>query len=102
MKWTTGAGRSLPVVVTNVSRCYATDGKVCVFIYTWQSLTFCDHNHLLIKITIDPFWSCFLGEVDIVVIGSGPGGYVASIKAAQLGMKVMSKTVTGCEGKGIH
>jgi len=23
-----------------------------------------------------------------VVIGSGPGGYVASIKAAQLGMKV--------------
>ena len=27
-------------------------------------------------------------DADIVVIGSGPGGYVASIKAAQMGMKV--------------
>ena len=26
---------------------------------------------------------------DLVVIGSGPGGYVGAIKAAQLGMKVM-------------
>ncbi|XP_001641722.2 dihydrolipoyl dehydrogenase, mitochondrial isoform X1 [Nematostella vectensis] len=30
------------------------------------------------------------GEVDLVVIGSGPGGYVAAIKAAQLGMKTVS------------
>uniref|UniRef100_A0A6M2DDP7 Dihydrolipoyl dehydrogenase n=1 Tax=Xenopsylla cheopis TaxID=163159 RepID=A0A6M2DDP7_XENCH len=29
-------------------------------------------------------------EADIVVIGSGPGGYVAAIKAAQLGMKTVS------------
>lgn len=29
-------------------------------------------------------------EADLVVIGAGPGGYVASIKAAQLGMKVCS------------
>nr|CAD7434894.1 unnamed protein product [Timema monikensis] len=28
-------------------------------------------------------------EADVVVIGSGPGGYVASIKAAQLGMKTV-------------
>ncbi|KAJ8301297.1 hypothetical protein KUTeg_020284 [Tegillarca granosa] len=28
------------------------------------------------------------GETDLVVIGSGPGGYVAAIKAAQLGLNV--------------
>uniref|UniRef100_A0A914WMQ2 Dihydrolipoyl dehydrogenase n=1 Tax=Plectus sambesii TaxID=2011161 RepID=A0A914WMQ2_9BILA len=28
-------------------------------------------------------------DVDLVVIGSGPGGYVAAIKAAQLGMKTV-------------
>jgi len=27
-------------------------------------------------------------SVDLVVIGSGPGGYVAAIKAAQLGLNV--------------
>lgn len=31
----------------------------------------------------------FFSEVDLVVIGAGPGGYVAAIKAAQLGMKVL-------------
>ena len=30
------------------------------------------------------------GDADLVVIGAGPGGYVAAIKAAQLGMKVSS------------
>lgn len=30
----------------------------------------------------------FAIEVDTLVIGSGPGGYVAAIRAAQLGQKV--------------
>ena len=29
-----------------------------------------------------------MNQYDLIVIGAGPGGYVASIRAAQLGMKV--------------
>ena len=32
-------------------------------------------------------------DVDLVVIGSGPGGYVGAIKAAQLGKRNLFKTV---------
>ena len=27
-------------------------------------------------------------DFDVIIIGAGPGGYVAAIRAAQLGMKV--------------
>src|SRR5213593_3964614 len=29
-----------------------------------------------------------MAEFDLIIIGAGPGGYVAAIRAAQLGMKV--------------
>src|SRR4051794_30448466 len=36
-----------------------------------------------------PFWELKVAErYDLVVIGAGPGGYVAAIRAAQLGLKV--------------
>lgn len=56
---------------------------------------------LLLVISVLKYWLCcwcvldlhhvkeFTSEVDLVVIGSGPGGYVAAIKAAQLGMKTV-------------
>ena len=35
------------------------------------------------------------GQYDVVIVGGGPGGYVAAIKASQLGLK------TACiEGRG--
>ena len=34
-----------------------------------------------------------MDEFDIIVIGGGPGGYVAAIRASQLGKKIISKRV---------
>jgi dihydrolipoamide dehydrogenase len=39
-----------------------------------------------------------MSEFDLVVIGGGPGGYVASIRAAQLGMKVACVEMRGSLG----
>ena len=36
---------------------------------------------------------------DLIVIGAGPGGYVAEIRAAQLGMKVAIVEREHLEGK---
>ena len=30
-----------------------------------------------------------MNTFDLIVIGSGPGGYVSAIRAAQLGLKIM-------------
>ena len=37
-------------------------------------------------------------EYDLVVVGGGPGGYVAAIKAAQLGLKVACVEKRGALG----
>ena len=33
-------------------------------------------------------YACPFADYDVVIVGGGPGGYVAAIKAAQMGMKV--------------
>ena len=33
-------------------------------------------------------------KYDVIVIGAGPGGYVAAIKAAKLGFKTAQKSVS--------
>src|SRR4029450_11560709 len=40
------------------------------------------------------------GEFDVIVIGSGPGGYVGAIRAAQLGLRtaVVERDPAGCGG----
>ena len=54
------------------------------------------------RVVCVPYWQlclCFtdlwVNVQDLLVIGGGPGGYVAAIKAAQLGMNV-----TCVEGRG--
>ena len=38
---------------------------------------------------VSRFYSTPSGDVDLVVLGAGPGGYVAAIKAAQLGLNTV-------------
>lgn len=43
-----------------------------------------------------------MSEFDVVVIGTGPGGYVCAIRASQLGMKVAVVEKRAAEGKVSH
>lgn len=51
-----------------------------------STLGFQNHGGILGALSVRSYASSH--EADVVVIGSGPGGYVAAIKAAQLGFKV--------------
>lgn len=53
-------------------------------ILSWLQVTAAVRNQLA-----NCRWYSDSTEADLVVIGSGPGGYVAAIKAAQLGMKTV-------------
>jgi ribulose 1,5-bisphosphate synthetase/thiazole synthase len=43
---------------------------------------------LSFRVTCLRFDRCAGAPYDVVVVGGGPGGYVAAIKASQLGLKV--------------
>merc|ERR1719376_240006 len=50
------------------------------------------HNNTVVSKTfpaVSRFYSTPSGDVDLVVLGAGPGGYVAAIKAAQLGLNTV-------------
>lgn len=48
------------------------------------------------KSTLSFYETLFVEEqFDVVIIGAGPGGYVAAIKAAQLGLKVILECFSG-------
>lgn len=53
-----------------------------------STLGFQNHAGILSALSVRTYASSH--EADVVVIGSGPGGYVAAIKAAQLGFKTIS------------
>lgn len=53
-----------------------------------SSFGFQNHGGILSALSVRTYASSH--EADVVVIGSGPGGYVAAIKAAQLGFKVQT------------
>jgi dihydrolipoamide dehydrogenase len=55
-------------------------------------------SHKYVRSLYRGFATAAEGQQDVVIIGGGPGGYVAAIKAAQLGMKVSCVEVRGSLG----
>lgn len=60
---------------------------ICLNLIFWQAPLSFSGNFGLLGVLSGRGYSTN-HEADLVVIGSGPGGYVAAIKAAQLGLKV--------------
>lgn len=65
-------------------------------IYSWVNISIYGSQPSCMKRAVNPVLTAVQQrryastlDADIVVIGSGPGGYVAAIKAAQLGLKTV-------------
>ncbi len=54
-------------------------------LFTLRRIHSCTHSR---RLSLRRFAAAAGDDFDLVVIGGGPGGYVAAIKAAQLGLKV--------------